>query len=445
VSAKEDPEYGGGLAAWAQSTDGLYSLLSQTSTTPPAGSSTPTTVPAGTYSGPGASAPTPATPGTYIPGTAATSAAAEIVDPAGTYSGAGASAATTDPAGAYSGAGASAPTLAQPGYYVATAGASSETPDDPGYYTPYSGATAEMLALPPVISGTSAGQSVDSGQSDTPFASVTIADPNIASSDSLSIQLTGAGGTLADGAGFTGLMTSAPGVYTLSGSADAITSELDALVFTPGAGYGMTTFSLTDDTSVSTSASDANTSVTVLSTGTEAVSVATYLADKSTLDDTLGGSDISDTAAHITASLDQLNDPYIDAIIVSDNGQVGASVQQLTSDATAIGKLYNQNSAPGQLAISDTAADITAGLDGLNGSNIASITIADNGAIGVSVAQLTSDATAIGELANQSGAPYQLAVSDTAASRPDSTGSTARTSPRSPSPTTGRSAYRSLS
>ena len=358
------PEQQDALEAWAQSTGGQFQFLQNyTGSTPPAGSST----------------------------------------------------ATVDPAGTYSGAGASAPTLAQPGYYVPTAGASSETPDDPGYYTPYAGATAEILALPPVISGTLAGQSVDSGQSDTPFASVTIADPNIDTSDSLSIQLTGAGGTLADGAGFTGLMTSAPGVYTLSGSATAITSELDALVFTPGAGSGTTTITLTDTTSLGTSASDANTTLTILSTGTDVVSVATFLADQSTLDNTSGGFDISDTAANITANLDQLNDPNIDAIIVSDNGQVGASVQQLTTDAAAIGKLFNQNGAPCQLAISDTAADITAGLNGLNGSHIASITISDNGAIGVSVAQLTSDAAAISKLANQSGTAYQLAVTDTAA------------------------------
>ena len=52
------------------------------------------------------------------------------------------------------------------------------------------------------------------------------------------------------------------------------------------------------------------------------------------------------------------------------------------------------------MAVTDTAADITGGLDGLNGSHIASITISDNNAIGVTVAQLTSDATAIGKLAN---------------------------------------------
>ncbi len=214
--------------------------------------------PAGTYSRAGASAPTIDPAGTYSgPG-----ASAATTDPAGTYSGPGASAPTTDLAGTYSLAGASAPTLAQPGYYVPTAGASSETPDDPGYYTPYPGATAEILALPPIISGTVAGQSTAPGQPDTPFGSVTITDPNTDTSDSLSIQLTGSGGALTDGAGFTGLTASAPGVYLLSGTADAIMSELEALVFTPS-GSGTTTFTLTDTTNVGTSASDATTTVTV--------------------------------------------------------------------------------------------------------------------------------------------------------------------------------------
>ena len=240
--------------------------------------------------------------GTYIPVTGATSSAAELVDPAGSYSLAGAS----------------APTLAQPGYYVPTAGASSETPDDPGYYTPYAGATAEILALPPVISGTVAGQSTPSGQSDTPFSSVTITDPNIDTSDSLSIQLTGVGGALADGAGFNGLTTSAPGVYILSGTAAAITSELDALIFTPSRG-------LRDDDihfdrhdqrrhererrkhdrdssiPVGRSSSRCRRSWPISRRSTRPRAASTSL----------------DTAANITANLDQLNDPNIDVITIS--------------------------------------------------------------------------------------------------------------------------------
>ena len=383
------------LAAWAQSTGGLYQFLSQSiGATPPAGSSLPTTDPAGTYSYAGASAPTPAAPGTYIPVTEATSAAAEIVDPAGTYSLAGAS----------------GPTPAQPGYYVPTPGASTETPDDPGYYTPSAGATAELLVQAPVISGTVAGQSTPSGQTNTPFASVTITDPNIDSSDSLSIELTGAGGTLTDSAGFTGLAASAPGVYLLSGTAAAIMSELDALVFTPSAGSGTTTFTLTDTTSLGTSASDANTTVTVLSTGQVVVSVSTFLVDQSTLDETAGGFSIFDTAANITANLDQLNDPNIDAITISDNGQIGPSVQQLTTDATAIGKLQNAGGGAYQLAVVDSASNILAGLSILEAdvARIASIT-ATGGTVTVATAIFLADQNALDKIVGG------FDVSDTAA------------------------------
>ena len=129
-----DPEYLGDLAAWAQSTDGLYTFGQSTSSTLPAGWSMPTTDPAGTYSDPGASAPTPdpagtysgpgasaptlAAAGTYIPVSGATSAAAEIVSPPGTYGPAGASAPIADPGGTYSAAGASAPTTDPAGTYT---------------------------------------------------------------------------------------------------------------------------------------------------------------------------------------------------------------------------------------------------------------------------------------------------------------------------------------
>ena len=450
------PEQQDALEAWAQSTGGQFQFLQNyTGTTPPAGSSTGTVDPAGTYSGAGASAPTLASAGTYIPAAGATSVEAEITDSAGTYSLAGAS----------------APTLAQPGYYVPTAGASTETPDDPGYYTPNSGATAEILALPPVISGTLAGQSVDSGQSDTPFASVTIADPNIDASDSLSIRITGGGGALADGAGFSGLTESAAGVYLLSGTDSAITSELDALVFTPNTFSATTTLTLTDTTSVGTSATDANTTVTVTNGEPVVVSVSTFLAEESTLNQqNPDGFDILDSAANITANLNQLDDSDITAITISDDGNVGASIQQLTTEATAttIGKLRNANLSPALLAINDTTADIQAGLstlvaesdeiasitasngpivvsaatfladrstldkivggfdvsdtaanlaadlNQLNDPNISAITISDNGEISASVAQLTADATAIGDLQNANGSSVLLAIHDTA-------------------------------
>jgi len=460
-----EPRTASALAAWAQSTDGYRFIPTVAAkSTPPAGASAPTKDPAGTWSPAGASAPTPAAPGTYIPVTGATSSAAE----------------KQDPAGYYSLAGASAPTPAQPGYYVPKPGQSTETPDKAGYYTPFPGATKEREVKAPVISGTVPGQSTPAGQTDTPFSKATITDPNIHSSDSLSIQIMGGGGKLSDGAGFSGLTESAAGVYLLSGKAPAITSELDALVFTPNPFSATTenpfsaatTFTLTDTTSLDTSksATDANTTVTVTD-GKPVFTVSYFLANQNTLDQMPGGFDILDSAAPISAHLDQLNDDsHINAIAISDNGNVGADIQQLTTDKTAIKKLQNANRSPvllaitataahiqaglstlvkdageiasikasngpiaavsaatfladqsaldkivGGVAVSDIAANIVAHLDQLDDPNISTITISDNGQISASVAQLTTDATAIGDLRNKNGSQVRLAINDTAA------------------------------
>ena len=78
------------------------------------------------------------------------------------------------------------------------------------------------------------------------------------------------------------------------------------------------------------------------SDGPIVVSAATFLADRSALDKIVGGFDVSDTAANVAAmDLNQLNDPNISTITISDNGPFKASVAQLTTDATAIGKLKN--------------------------------------------------------------------------------------------------------
>ena len=77
------------------------------------------------------------------------------------------------------------------------------------------------------------GQRTTSEAPVTPFSQVTIGDANIGATDTLTITLDGVGGTLADGTGFTSLATVSAAVYSLSGTAAAITSELDALVFTP--------------------------------------------------------------------------------------------------------------------------------------------------------------------------------------------------------------------
>jgi hypothetical protein len=100
--------------------------------------------------------------------------------------------------------------------------------------------------VPPTDAETAGGQTTTSEAPVTPFKGVIIIDANADATDTLTITLGGVGGTLS-GAGLTG---GNGGVYTLSGTAATITSELDALVFTPKAGAlntsSMTTFTLSD-------------------------------------------------------------------------------------------------------------------------------------------------------------------------------------------------------
>ena len=110
----------------------------------------------------------------------------------------------------------------------------------------------DLTALPagaaaaPTIAGTVSGQATTSEAPVKPFTHVAIGDANVGATDTLTITLGGAGGTLNG----TGLSAGVGGVYTLSGTTAAITNELDALVFTPTAGApdttSTTTFTLSD-------------------------------------------------------------------------------------------------------------------------------------------------------------------------------------------------------
>ena len=112
----------------------------------------------------------------------------------------------------------------------------------------------------------------------------------------------------------------------------------------------------------------------------------TYLADQPSLDQTPGGFEVLALASEISGYLNRLNDTHINSITILDNGQVGLSVQQLTTDKTAIGLLVNANSSPVELAVNDTAADIENGLPTLaDTGKVASISVSNNGRVAVSV------------------------------------------------------------
>jgi uncharacterized repeat protein (TIGR03803 family) len=108
------------------------------------------------------------------------------------------------------------------------------------------------MSAAPTISGTLSDQTTTSETPINPFSGATVGDANVGATDTLTITLSneGAGGTLTDGTGFSGLVSIGAGVYTLTGTAAAITSELDALVFTPTKGQTntltTTTFTLSD-------------------------------------------------------------------------------------------------------------------------------------------------------------------------------------------------------
>jgi hypothetical protein len=180
----------------------------------------------------------------------------------------------------------------------------------------------------PTIAGTVSGQTTTSEAAVKPFAHATVGDANAGATDTLTVTLSGSGGTLADGAGFSGLKTSGGGVYTLTGTASAITSELDALVFTPKAAWpnpsATATFTLSDVSSAyATPAVDSTTTV---------------------IDNDPSGA-ISVSAAYLAANIDGINAAsQVTSITLTDSGipQLNLTNAQATGDTAALNKITNE-------------------------------------------------------------------------------------------------------
>ena len=149
--------------------------------------------------------------------------------------------------------------------------------------------------------------------------------------------------------------------------------------------------------------------------GVVSVSIATLTADQGALDKIVGGFSISDTAANLSSALPTLTDSQITSLVVSDNQPVQVDIAELSADATQIGLLTNASGGPASLAIVDTASAISADLDNLNGADISSITVSDGGPLAANLSQLTSDATALSKIVDTGGSPFQIDITDTAA------------------------------
>ena len=219
--------------------------------------------------------------------------------------------------------------------------------------TAVAGATFVFLA-PPTIAGTHATPTtLDAAVN--PFTGVTIGDLNSGATDTLTITLSnsGTGGILADGNGFGGLVSKGAGVYTLSGTAGAVTNELDALLFTPSKGApgsnAVTTFTLSDQSTGSATLVTDN-ATTVTDTDPFAPTIVATHPTTTTNDAAVHpftGVTIGDLNPGATETL---------TITLSSPGTVNGASGKLTGTGLAGG-------ANGVYTLSGTAAAVTSELD----------------------------------------------------------------------------------
>ena len=96
------------------------------------------------------------------------------------------------------------------------------------------GGTLVYWLQPPTITGTLAHQTVNDNATVDPFVRVSVTDLNVGQTETVTVTLSnGANGTLSDPNALTDGSTYKSGVYTVTGTAAAVTADLDALVFIP--------------------------------------------------------------------------------------------------------------------------------------------------------------------------------------------------------------------
>ena len=181
--------------------------------------------------------------------------------------------------------------------------------------------TGAAFIFAPTIEGTRANQVAAIGTPTTPFSGVSLSDPTSGATETLTIALTGASGSLVDGAGFDGLESAGDNAYVLSGSASAVNAELDALVFTL-AGAGATRLTLTDVSSTYATETDATTTVV------DAESVGA----------------ISASAAYVSANFAGFEeDALLTAIDLTDAGipALSLTAAEASGDGETLGKITN--------------------------------------------------------------------------------------------------------
>ncbi len=128
--------------------------------------------------------------------------------------------------------------------------------------------TATAVAVPPTIDGCRVSQAVTDQTAIRPFATVVIADANLGQTETVTVGLSIPANGILSNLG-SGTYNPSTGVYTVIGTAEAVTAALDALVFTPTpyqvapGGTVTTTFTITD---TDTAGDSSNATASVIAT-----------------------------------------------------------------------------------------------------------------------------------------------------------------------------------
>ena len=265
-------------------------------------------------------------------------------------------------------------------------------------------ATAGATAL--VIGGALAGQTTSNQASIAPFSGVTIADANPGQTETVTVTLSAvANGILTNLGG--GTYNASTGVYTATGSAAAVTADLNALVFTPtahGAVPGQavtTTFTIGDVDNAAQTATN-NTTTVIATAGTVPPVISGSVPGQTSSDQTaispFAGVTIGDANPGQTETVTV-------ALSAAANGTLsdlgGGSYDATTGIYTDTGSTAAVTGDLDGLVFTPTAGQVTAGQSVTTG-----FTISDTDTAGASATDSTTSVVA-------TALPTQFAMTDT--------------------------------